>query len=73
MNEQEQKAINDIEQYGCHLLHVTGDDDYPRFTYSIGIEKKTNQPDLIIIGLKPELAQWMINEYNRRSERRRDF
>ena len=40
--------------------------EYPRFTYSIGIEKTTGQPDLIITGLKRELAHWMINEYARR-------
>ena len=66
MDEYEQKAIDDIEKFGCHILHVMEEDDYPRFTYSIGIEKKTNKPDLIITGLKREIANWMINEYNRR-------
>jgi len=66
MDEYEQKAIDDIEQYGCHILHVMEDEENPRFTYSIGIEKSTGKPDLIIYGLKNEVAQWMINEYNTR-------
>ena len=66
MDEQEQKAIDDIEKYGCHVIHVFEEEDYPRFTYSIGIERKTGCPDLIITGLKRELAHWMINEYNKR-------
>ena len=66
MDDYEQKAIDDIEKYGCHILHVMEEDEYPCFTYSIGIEKNTKQPDLIIMGLKQELAYWMINEYNLR-------
>ena len=66
MDEHEQKALDDIDKYGCHILHVMDDDENPGFSYSIGIEKKTNNPDLIIMGLKNEVAQWMINEYNNR-------
>jgi len=66
MNEQEQNQIDNIEQYGCHIIHVFEEDDLPRFTYSIGIYKKTGQPELIITGLKREVAHWAINEYNRR-------
>ena len=66
MDEYEQKAIDDIDKYGCHILHVMEDDENPRFTYSIGIQKTTKKPDLIITGLKNEIAQWMINEYNSR-------
>lgn len=66
MDEYEQKALDDIKKYGCHILHVMEDEKNPRFTYSIGIEKSTNQPDLIIYGLKNDIAQWMINEYKNR-------
>ena len=66
MDKFEQQALDDIEEYGCHILHVMGEGEYPRFTYSIGIERTSNRPDLIITGLKREIAHWMINEYNRR-------
>lgn len=66
MDEYEQKALDDIENHGCHILHVIEEGDYPRFTYSIGIEKTTKKPDLIITGLKREIAHWMINEYRKR-------
>ena len=73
MDEYEQKAIDDIEKYGCHILHVFEEDDLPRFTYSIGIERKTGKPDLIITGLKRELAHWMINEYSNRIKEGEEF
>lgn len=66
MDKGEEKALNDIEEYGCHILHVFEEGEYPRFTYSIGIEKNTGQPELVVTGLKRELAHWIINEYNNR-------
>jgi hypothetical protein len=66
MDKAEEKALKDIEEYGCHILHVMEEGEYPRFSYSIGIEKNTGQPELIITGLKRELAHWMTNEYNNR-------
>lgn len=44
MDQYEEKALKDIEEYGCHILHVMEEDEYPRFTYSIGIQKNTGQP-----------------------------
>ena len=62
----DEKALADIEEFGCHILHVMEDDTSPRFSYSIGIEKTSNHPELIVTGLKRELAHWIINEYNHR-------
>lgn len=66
MDPGEEKALEDIDKYGCHILHVFEGEGNPRFTYSIGIEKTTGRPELIVTGLKRELAQSIINEYNRR-------
>ncbi len=66
MDKKEKKALSDIETYGCHILHVLEEAEYPRFTYSIGIQKNTSQPEVIITGMKQELAHWLINEYNNR-------
>ena len=66
MDKSEERALKDIEEFGCHILHVMEEDEYPRFSYSIGIEKSAGQPELIITGLKQDLAHWIINEYNNR-------
>ena len=66
MDEHEQKIIDNIEKHGCHIMHIFEEGDLPRFTYSIGIYKKTNMPELIITGLKREVAHWAINEYKSR-------
>lgn len=42
------------------------DETVPAFSYSIGIQKTSNAPELIVFGLKKDLSFWIINEYNRR-------
>ena len=66
MNDGEQRALSNIEQYGCHVLHVLADDAGPEFSYSMGIMRETGKPELVIVGLKRELAHFIVNEYNRR-------
>lgn len=62
----DEKALADIEKHGCHILHVLEDETGPRFSYSIGIQKTSKHPELIVTGLKRDLAHWIINEYNDR-------
>lgn len=67
MTEEEEnaKALNNVDTYGCHVLGIMAEGDLPPFTYSIGIEATSHQPDLLIIGLNNKLGHWIINEYNR--------
>lgn len=60
--EADARALANIEQYGLHILSVTGDDDHVPFTYSIGIEQTLGMPELIMIGLQPNVAASAINE-----------
>jgi len=63
MDDGEKKCLDDIEKYGCHILHILAEGDLPPFSYSVGIEKSAGQPEVIIVGLRNELAHSMINEY----------
>ncbi len=38
----------------------------PEFSYSIGIEKTLQKPEIVIVGLKSTLANSIINNYNNR-------
>ncbi|MCU7806895.1 MAG: DUF4262 domain-containing protein [Candidatus Thiodiazotropha sp. (ex Semelilucina semeliformis)] len=64
MDEHEQKAVDNIEEYGCHVMHIFAEDNLPRFTYSVGIYGKTKQPELIVMGLKREVAHTLVNDYS---------
>lgn len=58
----EEKALADIATYGLHILHIAAEDDLPPFSYSIGIEQSLGQPELIVVGLKAEVAHAALNE-----------
>ncbi|NUS18349.1 MAG: DUF4262 domain-containing protein, partial [Mesorhizobium sp.] len=62
----EAKTLADIEEYGCHILYVLEEDEHPPFAYSVGIEHNFDVPELVVIGLKPELSMTIINDYCRR-------
>ncbi|VUD46253.1 hypothetical protein TDB9533_00786 [Thalassocella blandensis] len=66
MDERDQKALDDIQNHGCHVLKVMEGDDQPCFTYTIGINKIQGKPDVIILGLKTELAHSILNHYKDR-------
>jgi hypothetical protein len=66
MDPRDQKALDDIAEYGCHVIHVMEDDEGPGFSYSVGIERSSAAPEVVVIGLKRSLAHSIVNEYNRR-------
>jgi hypothetical protein len=56
------KAIQDnIDNYGCHLTLLEGDNYLPDFVYSIGLYKKYNYPEIICFGLKTEVMARIVN------------
>lgn len=59
----DKKALDDIKQYGCHVIHVL-EGDLPPFSYSVGIQKSSNRPEVVVIGLKQPIAHFIVNEYN---------
>jgi hypothetical protein len=66
MSESDQKLLENIEQYGCSVIHIAPEGDLPPFAFSVGITKTSGAPEVVVIGLKEELAHFIVNEYNRR-------
>lgn len=62
----EQQALDDIEKYGCHIIHVMEEGVLPPFAYSVGVSKTSHVPEVIVIGLKRPMAHFVVNDYNRR-------
>lgn len=56
------RALANIEKYGLHVISVLEDGEHVPFTYSIGIEQSLGMPELIVIGLKSDVAYSAINE-----------
>lgn len=53
---QEQRVINDIQTYGWHCVHIAAEDDLPPFSFTVGLFHSFKQPELIIFGLRQEVA-----------------
>ncbi len=62
-SEQDQKILDNVDEYGCHVSLVFDDkEEKPDFAFSTGFLKTFNQPDVIIYGLRRDLMHNMINE-----------
>ncbi|MEP1553226.1 MAG: DUF4262 domain-containing protein [Paraglaciecola sp.] len=74
MNQAEIEIMKNIEEYGCHVTSVFDPkEDDPNFTYTTGITRQTKKPELIILGLRNDLASWIANEYNSRIQNDENF
>lgn len=65
MTKSEQKNIDDIKKFGWIVTMVMDkadeSTDEPNFAYSIGLFETFGLPEILIIGLKPELQHIIIN------------
>ena len=66
MNHPDRKILEDIEQFGCSVMHIAAEDDLPPFSFSVGISRSAKAPEVIVVGLKQPIAHFVVNEYNRR-------
>jgi len=60
------KLIDDIQEFGCHILNITEDAITPGWSYSVGFYDLFHQPEIIVVGLKHQLAQSLLNSMRRR-------
>ena len=55
------KTEENIEKYGLAVQHVFNNQNKNQFSYSIGLYRTYQHPEIIIIGLRHELTQVIIN------------
>ena len=56
----------DIKKYDLSVIFISEDEDGPGFAYSVGLYHSFKHPEIIVFGLKRELAGWIINELAQR-------
>lgn len=69
----DERTRNDIAKYGCTVIQVMAEGELPPFAYSIGIAQQTGAPEVVVIGLKQPISQFVVNEYNNRVRRGERF
>jgi len=58
----ERKLIDDVEKYGCHVIQIREEGGFPAWSYTVGLKEVLGCPELIVIGLKPDVAHSLLNE-----------
>ena len=59
--ELDKEVQDNIDKFGLNVRHVFSNDNLPPFSYSIGLFRSYGHPEIIMIGLKQELAHTLIN------------
>jgi len=66
LDESERKTVDDVERYGLHVIIIPSEEGMPGWAFSIGLHHNFGHPELVVFGLKPEIAHWLLNEVARR-------
>lgn len=62
-----------IDQHGWAVVNVEGDDSQPTYSYSVGLTKAFNHPEVIAFGLAPDVLQQIVNTIGREVKGGRQF
>ncbi|HEY4216446.1 MAG TPA: DUF4262 domain-containing protein [Gemmatimonadaceae bacterium] len=57
----EEKCLADVAEHGLHVLRIFGDAEWPAFAYSVGLFQNFQIPEIIIVGLDPDLSHIILN------------
>ena len=57
----ERQLLDDVDEYGLHIVHVPGEDDGPGFSFTVGLWHTYQQAEVIVFGLDEEVAHELLN------------
>jgi hypothetical protein len=57
----DQKLLDDVAEYGWHVMKVLDQPDTPGWAYSIGLHRTFDHPEVLIFGQDIDLMHSMIN------------
>lgn len=61
LSPQDEKLLNDIEQYGLGIASISEDESGPTYSFSIGLFDNYEHPEIILLGLPQLRSQEIIN------------
>ncbi|MEO8870047.1 MAG: DUF4262 domain-containing protein [Granulicella sp.] len=62
LSQQDEKAISNIEKYGCEVIQVMKSGAGPGWSYTLGVYDTCERPEIIVVGLIDETAHVLLNE-----------
>src|SRR5436190_24099577 len=60
-------AISNIHKYGCHLVGILPEKNFPQYVFSIGLFVNFGQPEIVIFDPDRNRAAKRINDISRRA------
>lgn len=60
-SEYDQALLKNITQIGWHHVHVQAEGRTPAYAFSLGLYANYGQPEIIVFGLSPQVAQQLLN------------
>ncbi len=60
-DEQDRHILEACEKIGWAVVAIEAEDYHPTYAFSVGLFRTFNHPEVIIMGLKPTMAQSLIN------------
>src|SRR5690606_24619821 len=59
-DQREQKVIDDIATHGWHCVNIMADGELPPYSFSVGLFHSYGHPELIIFGLRADVAHQIL-------------
>lgn len=59
-DDHDRKLLSDIERFGWHVVHINEDAEGPGFSFSVGFYYTFQQPEILIMGLKQDVAHDLL-------------
>jgi hypothetical protein len=66
-DQSDEKVISDIHNYGCHLVGILPEENFPQYVFSIGLFVNFGQPEIVIFNPDVNRAAKRINDICRRA------
>jgi hypothetical protein len=61
-DDRDRKVLADIAKLGWTVIGVEADDEGPAFAFSVGLFHTLAHPEVLIMGLRPQIAHRLIND-----------
>src|SRR3954469_8667275 len=62
LSKEDERTISHIEEFGCSVVNVSQSSHGLGWSYTIGVFDTCGKPEIITVGLPPEVAQYALNE-----------
>jgi Domain of unknown function (DUF4262) len=66
LNEQDERTISHIEEFGCSIVQVPSSVSGPGWSYTVGVHDTAGGAEIITVGLREKTASFLLNEAARR-------